>query len=247
MPRPRTFAYALHLVYLDLDELERVFAGRWLWSVERPNVVSFQRADYLGPQALPLDRAVRERASAGVGRPLTGPVRMLTHLRTLGHAFNPVTFYYCFDSADPERLEAVVAEITNTPWGERHAYVVDARGPGPAAVSAEGEVCAVFAKAFHVSPFLSLDHEYRWSLTVPGPELCVRMENHEAGRLVFEAELALRREPLDAGALRRALVRCPLGTWKVHAAIYWQALQLWLARTPFFPHPAKRPAGVPKR
>ena len=225
----RAFAYRLWFAYLDLDELDAACAGRWLWSHERPNVVSIRRADFLGPRSLPLRDAVLARVRTELGRTPMGPVRMLTVPRCLGIAFNPVTFYYCF-AADGVALDAVVAEITNTPWRERHAYVLDARG-------SPGTVRARFAKRFHVSPFLGMDQTYEWFLSPPGARLAVHMKNRADGQVVHDATLALRREPWTAGALARALLRHPFLTGKFLAAIYWQALRLWLRRTRFHPHP----------
>jgi DUF1365 family protein len=158
-------------------------------------------------------------------------------VRSLGYAFNPVSFYYCF-GADGRSLEAVVAEITNTPWGERHAYVVPA---GPAGAS------QAFAKRFHVSPFFGMAQTYRWSFDVPGDRLQVDMQNREGGREVFRARLELERRPWSAPALWRAATLQPLMAWKVHAAIYWQALRLWAKRVPFHPHPANRAAEAARR
>ena len=102
-----------------------VFEGRWLWSAGRRNVAEFRRSDYLGPRHRPLIEAVRDCAEQASGR-RPRAVRLLTHLRYAGYVFNPVSFYYCF-GADGTRLECIVAEITNTPWGERHAYVLPVR------------------------------------------------------------------------------------------------------------------------
>ena len=164
-------------------------------------------------------------------------ITLITNLRVFGYVFNPVSFYYCF-GADGRSLEAVVAEITNTPWGERHAYVVRA---GP-----DGAVCA-FAKRFHVSPFFGMEQVYRWTLGAPGERLRVEMRNEEGGREVFGAVLSLRRRAWSAGALWRTALGLPLMAWKVHAAIYWQALRLWVKGVPFHVHPAKRAAAAAPR
>jgi DUF1365 family protein len=174
---------------------------------------------------------------AALGFRPAGPVRLLTHLRSGGHAFNPVSFYFCF-GAGGERLEAVVAEITNTPWNERHAYVLRAT-PGGAVAS--------FGKRFHVSPFFPMEQRYRWSIGEPGEALRVEMVNEEGGEEVFRARLDLVRAPLGATALWRAALLSPLMAWKVHAAIYWQALRLWAKGTPFHAHPEKRAAAAAPR
>ena len=231
-PRPHAFSYRLFMLYLDLDELPDVFAGRWLWRHERRGLAAFHRADYLGDARQPLIDAVRDLVETRTGCRPRGPVRMLTHVRYAGYAFNPVTFYYCWDGTDPAPA-VIVAEITNTPWGERHAYVMSAR----ASMGAASTLRFRFAKDFHVSPFMPMDHEYDWRFAPPGERLAVHMQNWRAGTRIFDASLSLRRRPLDTANLTRALVRFPLMTAQVSAAIYWQALRLRWKGMPFHPHP----------
>jgi DUF1365 family protein len=126
-PHAHAFRYRIYMLYLDLDELDRVFAGRWLWSVNRRNLAQFRRSDYLGDPTIPLAEAVRARVREALGRAPTGPIRLLTHLRYFGHCFNPVSFYYCY-AEDGTTLDTIVAEITNTPWKERHSYVLPVAG-----------------------------------------------------------------------------------------------------------------------
>lgn len=248
-PKQHRFSYRLFQLYLDLDELPTLFDGSRLWSHERWNVGSFRRRHYLGDPDVPLADAVRARVREATGEaPPEGPVRLLTSASFLGYCFNPVSFYYLFEE-DGRTLHSVTAEITNTPWNERFQYVLiasDADTPGE-------WLRWSFDKEFHVSPFFDMDHRYHWSFTVPGPRLGVAMENHAPaasfgavpgaevaadGRMrVFDAALELERRELDPRALRSALLRHPFVTGKVHAAIYWQALRLWLKRTPFFTHP----------
>ena len=166
-----------------------------------------------------------------------GPVRLLTHPRHFGYGFNPVSFYYCFDRAG-STVEAIVAEITNTPWGERHCYVL----PVESSRSAE-HLHFRFGKDFHVSPFLPMNHDYDWRFSIPDERLAVHMQNLSAGEVVFDATLALQRMPIDGAVLARALAGFPLMTAKVTAGIYWQALRLWLKRAPVFTHPDKTGAG----
>lgn len=231
-PHAHAFDYRIAQLYLDLDELEQVFARRWLWSNGRGNLAQFRRSDYLGPSALPLADAVRARVEAVTGQRPAGPIRLLTHLRYFGHVFNPVSFYYCF-AADGATLECIVAEITNTPWRERHAYVLpvdDARVHGRALHWA-------FAKRFHVSPFMPMERDYRWSLTAPGDDLRVHMDVLRGGVREFDATLALQRRALDGRALARVLYRYPAMTLRVVGAIHWQALRLWLKGNPVHVHP----------
>lgn len=233
MPRPHVFSFRVAQLYLDLDELDGVFADRWLWSKNRPNVAEFRRSDYLGPSGLPLAETVRRLVERETGRRPSGPVRMLTHLRYFGHVFNPVTFYYCY-APDGEALEAIVAEITNTPWKERYAYVLSA-----GTAQRRGRIFAwAFAKAFHVSPFMPMNRGYAWRFTCPAEDLHVHMDVLREGRREFEAHLSMTRRPLDSRAMAAVLCRYPLMTMRIVGAIHWHALRLWLKGNPVYGHPA---------
>ena len=224
----REFRHRLALAYLDLEELPRLLGGRLV--SPRPGVVRFRRRDYLGDPAVPLDRAVRELVSERTGERPAGPIRLLTHLRSFGHCFNPVSFYYCFDPAG-ERLQSVVAEVTNTPWGERHAYVLGAGHASGRALNAQ------FEKAMHVSPFMGMDHRYHVRATTPGRTLSVHIGSSRAGTTVFDATLSLRRRELTDASMARMTARYPLGTVRVLALIYAHALGLKLAGAAVHPHP----------
>jgi DUF1365 family protein len=221
------------MMWLDLAELDRVFARRWLWSTRRLALARYRRSDHLGPHDRPLDVAVRDLVEARTGRRPEGAIRMLGHLRYFGHCFNPVTFYYCYDRAG--RLETLVAEITNTPWQERHQYVLPVAG----AEAVSGQHVWRFHKDFHVSPFLPMDMDYEWRFDDPAERLNVHMVNRREGQVMFDATLALSRIPISGASLAAALARFPLLTVKVVAMIHWQALRLWLKRTPFFTHPER--------
>lgn len=237
LPHAHAFTYRMAQLYLDLDELDQVFRHRWLWSVNRRNLAEWRRDDYLGSPGTPLTDAVRDRVLAHTGHRPAGPIRMLAHLRYAGFVFNPVTFYYCY-AEDGFTLDTVVAEITNTPWGERHAYVLPV-----AQATRHGRAMAwAFDKAFHVSPFMGMERGYDWRFTAPDDDLRVHMKVHREDACEFDATLALVRRPLTGAALAHVLWRYPLMTTQVMAAIHWQALRLWLKRTPVHDHPAKRPS-----
>ena len=231
-PRAHEFSYRMAQLYLDLDEVDSLFAKRWLWSSRGRNLAEFRRSDYLGAPDIPLVEAVRDRIEASTGMRPGGPIRMLSHLRYGGFVFNPVSFYYCY-AADGQQLEHVVAEITNTPWKERHAYVLpiaDAQRRGRA-------WHWDFDKAFHVSPFMAMQRAYHWSFTAPADDLRVHMEVLREGEREFDATVSLQRSPLDGKSLARVLWRYPLMTAQVVGAIHWQALRLWVKRTPVHDHP----------
>lgn len=227
-PVTHWFQRRLFMVYLDLAELDQVFRGRWLWSTTRPALAWFRRGDQFGDPAVPLDTAVRDLVEAQTGTRPSGPIRLLTHLRYFGFVFNPVSFYYCY-SPDGQQVETVVADVSNTPWGERHLYVLPAQ-PGEA-------MRFKLRKVFHVSPFMPMDVDYDWRFTPPGRRLAVHMVNQREGSRLFEATLVLSRRAIDGRSLRRMLWRHPAMTMMVFAGIYTEAFRLWRKRTPFYAHP----------
>jgi hypothetical protein len=217
----RQFRHRLALFYIDLDEVPTLLGGRFV--DPQPGLLRFRRGDYLGPATRPLDQAVRDAVEAhGRARPC-GPVRVLTQLRSFGHCFNPVSFYYCLDAAG-EQVESVVAEVTNTPWGERRAYVV----PGGT---------AYVDKSLHVSPFMGMDHRYTVLTDSPGERLAVRIESRRGDELTFDATLALRRRELTPASVGRVAARYPFANLRVLALIYGHALGLVLAGARVHPHP----------
>lgn len=231
-PAEHAFHYALFLAYLDLDELPMLLQGGFALSRRAFSAASFCRGDHLGDPSTPLADAVRDLAEERTGWRPSGAIRLLTPLRNWGHYFSPLSLYYCF-GPDAETVEGIVAEVTNTPWHERHWYVLwHGNRTGQS-----HELRFHHPKAFHVSPFMRMDLEYQWHLTVPGEQLAVSITSFERQQRLFAAGMALRRRELTRGNMLRLLVRFPWMNARVVEAIHWQALRLWWKGCPYVPHP----------
>ena len=228
-PVEHGFRYRLFLPYLDLEELPGLLDPYPLWSARRPAPARFRRLDYMGDPERPLAECARDEVEAATGSRPAGPVRLLANLRYLGHVFNPVSFYYCFDRSD-ERVEAVVADVNSIPWGERHAYVL-ARGESDAPVLRDE-----LAKEMHVSPLMGMDHTYAFRASEPDKTLSVHISSDD----VFDATLSLRRRELSGPLLVRMLLRYPAMSAQVVAKIYAQSLRLRLKGARYHPHPEGR-------
>jgi DUF1365 family protein len=224
----RQFQYPLALAYVDLAELPELLGGRLV--ARRPGTLRFRRGDYLGDPSIPLDDAVRDAVQHHSGVRPTGPVRVLTQLRSFGHTFNPASFYYCFDPAG-EQVQAIVAEVTNTPWGERHAYVLVAGAEAGSVLHDSTE------KRMHVSPLMGMDQRYRFAAAVPAETLSLHIESSQQDHPVFDATLSLKRRPLTAESARWLTWRYPFASIRVLVLIYLQATRARLAGAAYHPHP----------
>lgn len=231
-PVEHGFTYRHSMMLLDLDELPGVIDMRPLYSATDRALARFRREDYMGDPDRPLAECVRELVQERTGTRPRGPVRLLTTLRTFGHSFNPVSFYYCFGPGG-ERVDAVVAEVTNTPWGESHSYVLARDGES-------GVMRDTMDKVFHVSPFIGMDNQYEWKVTEPGNQLLVHIdERDDSGAQIFDATLSLKRHEITPGRLTLLLARFPASSLRVVALIYFNALKLKLKGVPYFRHPER--------
>lgn len=240
-PRPRAFSYPVYMAYLDLDELEgragpEPFAGSRLFSASSKRrwvPAQFRRDDFYGDAERPLSEEIRSLVKRRTGVEPNGPIRVLANLRTFGYQFNPIAVYYCFE-ADGERLSHVVADVSNIPWRESHAYVFSAEPDG-------STIDGTAKKMMHVSPFLEMDYTYRLRTAAPTDELGVLVSNSRDDVVEFSAALRLRRTPATARQLRRTLMRFPAMTISVTAKIFWQALKMKLRGYRWYPHAAPLP------
>ncbi|MGE0811897.1 MAG: DUF1365 domain-containing protein [Vicinamibacterales bacterium] len=216
-PVAHRFVYRTAMALLDIDRLPELMAVSRLTSYDRWNWAAYHERDHLGDPRRPLrERLAAAAAARGLDLP-GGRILLLTHLRYLGHVFNPVSFYYAFTPG--ETLALVVAEVNNT-FGGGDTYWLRASGASPT-------FRAVAAKSLYVSPFLPVDLDYRFAFTVPGDRLAAHMRTERGGVAAMDATLSLTRRPWTAREIRRHLLRHPVMTAEVTAGIHWEALKLW--------------------
>lgn len=259
VPIKHEFTYPLFMLSLDLDELDQLIKMKWYLGTSIFHPVRYKRSDFYEPQGGDLKQAVVNRVQVdfhryGLAEVEIKRVVLLTHLRYFNFTFNPVSFYYCYDAHD--QLVAIQAEITNTPWKERHSYVLPvsecARGSTRGEIAYEAFAASKqtkhafrFEKEFHVSPFNPMNMFYRWVFSSPNESLLVHMDNTMMSKGMSEGQKAekhfdatLTMDKLDLNKnLGRTLIRYPFMTVKIVAGIYWQALKLYIKRSPFYSNP----------
>lgn len=226
-PKSHGFRYPIFLPFIELDEIESLARSLRWFSFNRFNWAQLKRSDYLPLKPeLSMKQAARQTLLELTGYDCLGEIYLLGQLRYLGIYFSPINCYYCYDPSG--ELRYLLAEVSNTPWLEKHYYAVPC-----AALAAAPEM----AKEFHVSPFMALAMQYRWRVGIPAEQLQLSIENIDDTGKLFVASLALIRKPLNSRTLFIQLLKVPILTLAVLTRIYWQALRLWLKGVPFVPHP----------
>ncbi len=239
-PVKHSFHYRLYMNFIDLAEAPALLRAGVL-SENRFSPNGFLRRDHFGDPRQPLASSVRDLVLQETGFMATGPIRLLTQLRKFGYYFSPINLFFCY-AAEGSQLQAVVAEVQNTPWLERHCYVLWHGNQVGAGTEAEFR----HPKTFHVSPFMGMDVDYCWRLSAPAEELQVGIENTQGNSPLFRASMRLLRVPLSQRTQLAMHCRFPLITARIVAAIYLQAFRLWRKKCPFYTHPRHLAESTPQ-
>ena len=223
------FNYNTFMVFFDIRKIENIFNKSFLFSTNKFAIASYLRSDYHGDKGKSLDWSVRNTIKNETGIEINGPIRLLTHLRYFGYCFNPVSFYYCYNKNDT-KLKMIMAEVTNTPWNERHCYFITNKK--------NKNFNQNHKKEFHVSPFWEMDHDYNWNFSIPDKSISIHMQNFKNSNRVFDATLSLKnRVKLTKTNLFFHSLRYPFITLMVFFRIHAQALKLWVKGATFYDHP----------
>ena len=229
-PFGHRFRYRVMSLLIDLDRLAAADRRSPLFGVNRAALYSFSEADHGERDGSSL-RSYAERCAAAHGIDLAGGrVLLLCYPRLLGFTFNPLSVYFCY-RADGE-LALMIYEVRNT-FGEIHAYVLPVQ---PGEISQAG-VRQEQDKLFYVSPFIGMAMRYRFRVSPPGARVTLRILETDREGPLLAATFSGRRRSLTTTALLRAFLALPLVTFKIVAAIHWQALLLWLKGARLTPRP----------
>jgi DUF1365 family protein len=235
-PVKHSFEYPICYYWLNLSELPKIFRFPFFFSLNFPGILSFWRKDYLGDKKMSLESEIQKLILDKTHQPFSGTIRLLTNISYLGFCFNPVSFYFCYETNQNQepKLRYIVSEVTNTPWGERHQDVFQIENNENAVFH--------FPKEFHVSPFMPMEMDYEWMFKCNEEEILINMQNRNRGEkeLLFDATLKVKTIPLRARNIVMTFFAYPLMTFKALFAIYKQAAILYfIKKIPFYTHPKK--------
>ena len=232
-PKRHGFRLGLYMAFLDLDEIGDLFGNCRLMTTNWPWFNRFRRRDYFG-EARCLKVALLDFINEQTGDETIDRVALLTQVRTLGYFMNPVAFYYCFDIED--ELKYIVAEVNNTPWGEKHLYLLDSSH-----WMGDADGRSTTKKEMHVSPFMSMAYRYHWSISEPSETLRLTIRLRDQNEKVpFIAGIRLKRREFSTISLLRLNLRYPFITLRILIGIYFQAFRLWCKKVPVQTHPNKQ-------
>lgn len=236
-PKQHFFEYSIFMTYVDLTQLATLTKSQLFWSKDHFNLANFRQRDFGEKNHESLLLQIQKFIADKTQENYQGKVFLLCHWRYFGILFNPISLYYCFDEQGIE-LKYVVAEVTNTPWLQRHRYLLTPTKKTNS-LDLDSSFYSNSEKSLHVSPFMPMHLFYNFNYQVPDENLTFKMAIHDDKQCVFTANLLLVKKIMTPYQLDKFILSYPWMTAKVILAIYWQALKIKAKGLPFFPHPSK--------
>ena len=244
MPKNHEFSNQLQYLWLDADKLAEICANSRVWSLKKFNLLSINPADLLGQGRVSLRDAISAQVQQQLGKAVlaSDSIRLLTLPHSLGFGFNSVSFYFVFRDAQPL---FILSEITNTPWNERHTYVLDCDSVRQYDANgiAKNTYTFEFDKQFHVSPFMPMQAQYRWHFKIAADQFIIYMQMQQQEKKLFDARISFALQPLNPRQQTLFAIKHPLQGVKMLSGIYWQALRLTAKKIPFYRHPKTTAVG----
>ncbi len=217
-PKRHFFSYKTFSLLIDLNEIENLNKKINFFSYNKFNILSFYDVDH-GPRdgnsLISWVNSTLADAKINIG---SGTIKLLCYPRFFGYVFNPLSIFYCYD--ENSKLKAVLYEVKNT-FNEQHTYVFSTS-------PSSNLILHKCDKKFYVSPFMEMETFYNFRLLNPGKTLKVFIKQADSRGTLLTACQVGKKIKMSSKNLFFQFLKHPLMSFKVIAAIHFEALRLWI-------------------
>jgi uncharacterized protein len=217
-PKKHFFSYKTFSLLIDLSEINDLEKNIKFFSYNKFNILSFFNVDHGPRDGTSLINWVKKILRKKKINIDGGKVMLFCFPRFFGYVFNPLSIFYCYDKNS--HLKAVLYEVKNT-FNEQHTYVFRSK-------RASNVILHQCNKKFYVSPFIEMKTFYNFRLSHPNNKIRVVIKQRDENGPLFIASQAGKRIKLNSWSLFYQFLKHPLMSFKVIAAIHFEAFRLWL-------------------